>query len=802
MKKFYLSLLCCLASFQLMAQNINGLPANVNIDELSDNQIRTYWEKAQSEGYSLTDLETMATLRKVPQEQIAKLKQRILQLSSSGKLTKQSEKTALKTDEQKEKEQETFGLTGKEDKENIKKNPVFGYDFFKNPKISFTPNLNMPTPENYIIGTGDELLVEVWGAAENQTTQKVDNQGNINIDLVGKIRVGGLSFAQAKERIKSALRQIYSGISAPDGSYAKVYTGISIANVRTVKVNIIGEVAAPGTYSLSALSTVLNALYACGGPTENGSFRNVKLVRNGKTISTFDIYEFLLTGSQEGNLNVNDQDVILVSPYENRVEVKGSVKREGIYEIKEGENLSNLMRYFGGFTPNAYRDNLVVERITGAKREVKEIPYATASSFVMKNGDKLMVHELTNVYHNRLSIGGAVYQPGNYAFSEGTTASDLIDRAAGILENAYTDRALIFRLNDGIDKQSIHFSVKDVLNKKQQIQLQPNDSIYIFYKDSIVTNYSIRIEGAVKKPQVIPFMQGLKVEDLIIMADGLQEGADPTTIQIARQINDESFNKMSEIFNVEVSSNLKVSSNSIELMPNDIVTVRLKKGYTTQQMVRIVGEVQYPGYYALQTKQDRISNLISRAGGFSPYAYAKGATLLRKKTDIGEKEQAKQLQELKESGLITSVVEEQNQYFVGINLEKILNNNSLYENLILKEGDVLIIPSEKQTVEVKGKVLSPSMIRYQKGKSARGYIDNAGGFANKAKRNSVYVMYANGEVRGTKKFLFFYSYPKVEAGAVVVVPEKPERTGLTATETVSITTALTTLAILIYNTFK
>lgn len=800
MKKIYsLIVLCCFGLLEISAQNIGSLPTNINVDELSDAQIRTYWEKAQAEGYSLADLETMATLKKIPQEQIAKLKQRIMQLPASEKST--SKNTETEVSSQTTSENDIFGLTGEEDKNNIKKNKIFGYDFFRNPNISFTPNLNMPTPENYIIGTGDELLVEVWGATENKTTQKVDNQGNINIDLVGKVRVGGLSFSQAKERIKSALRQIYSGISAPDGSYAKIYTGVSIANVRTVKVNIIGEVTAPGTYSLSALSTVLNALYACGGPSETGSFRNIKLIRNGKSVATFDIYEFLLTGSQEGNTNLNDQDVILVSPYENRVEVNGCVKREGIFEIKEGENLSDLARYFGGFKPNAYKDNLVVERITGAKLEVKEIPFATASNFLIKNGDKLTVHELSKVYHNRLSISGAVYQPGNYAFSEGVSVSDLIDRAAGILENAYVDRALLFRLNDGVDKEAINFSVRNILNKKENILLKPNDSIYIFYKDSIAENHSLRIEGAVKSPKKIPYMKGMKVEDLIVMADGFTEGADPTTIQISRQINDGNFNKISEIFNVSLSPDLQVSSNSIELMPDDIVTVRLIKGYTQQQLVRIDGEVQFPGIYALETKQDRISNLISRAGGFSPYAYLKGATLLRKKTDVGEKEQAKQLEQLKDDGLVTSITEEKGEYLVGINLEKIIKDGKLYQNLILKEGDVLIIPSEKQTIEVKGEVLLPSMVRYEKGKSAKAYINSSGGFTNNAKRNSVYVMYANGEVRGTKNFLFFNSYPKIESGAVIVVPEKPERKGLSATETVSITTALTTLAILIYNTF-
>lgn len=804
-KIYFILLLCCfLGAYHSVSAQIDMTnPSQINVDSLSDNQILEYMERAKSQGYTIADIEAMARMRKVPEVQISKLKSRIQKLSSRLKNSKdevKSEKNNSLKGEKSSKD-DIFGFSGEEFKrDTIEKSKVFGYDFFRNPKISFAPNLNMPTPENYIISTGDELQVEVWGAAESKTIQEVDNQGDISLEMVGKIRVGGLSFSQAKERVKSALRQIYSGISAPEGSYAKVYVGVSVANVRTVKVNIIGEVTAPGTYSLSALSTVLNALYACGGPTEMGTFRNVKLVRNGKAVATFDIYDFLLTGSQEGNLNLKDQDVILVSPYESQVEVTGSVKREGLYEVKEGEKLSDLVRYFGGFLPNAYKDNLVVERIVGAKREVKEVPYNQSENFIVKSGDKLKVHTLTDVYQNRISIAGAVYQPGNYAFSEGLSIGDLIERAAGVLKNAYMDRGLIFRLNDGVDKKAIPFSVKDVLGKQQNLLLQSNDSVYVFFKDSLTQKSFLTIEGAVKTPKKVPYMQGMKVEDLIVMADGFQEGADSETIHISRQINDGNFNRISEVFEVSLSPDLQVSSNSIELMPNDIATVRLKKGYTKQQMVSIQGEIQFPGVYTIETKQDRISDLIDKAGGFSPYAYVKGASLLRKKVEIAEKKQDEKIKDLREKD--TLALKEKEEYFVGIDLEQIMKNKKSKHNLLLKEGDVLIIPSEKQTVEVKGEVLSPSMVRYDSGKSARSYINGAGGFANEAKKNSVYVVYANGDVKGTRSFLFFKSYPKITPGAVIVVPQKPERKGLTTTETVSITTALTTLAILIYNTFK
>lgn len=789
----------CTFSFSyISAQELNMEQlSSINVDNLSNDQIRSFWEKAQSQGYTLSDLENLAKLKGVPQIQISKLNQRILMLPSKQKVV--SKTTVV----EKQEGIDTFGIT---DNKNIdiKKSKVFGFDFFQNPKISFAPNVNMPTPENYIVGTGDELIIDVWGAAENSFSQKIDNQGNINLNMIGKIRVGGLNFNEVKTKINSALRQIYSGISASEGSYNKVYTSVSIGNVRTVKVNIIGEVQVPGTYSLNALSTLLNALYACGGPTETGSFRDIQLIRNGNKIATFDVYNFLLKGSQEGNLNLNDQDIIIVPPYKNQVEVKGNVKREGFYEIKDNENLATLIDFFGGFKANAYKDNLVIERIVGAKREVKEVSYSQANTFIMKSGDKLTVQKLSDIYHNKISIGGAVYQPGNYAYTEGMSALDLINRAAGVLDQAHLERGLLFRTTNRVDKQTLNFSVKDLLDKKINLPLQANDSLFIFSNDNIKNKQFVRIEGAVKNPRSIPFMEGLKAEDLIIMAGGFIEGADASTIHLSRQVNDENFKTISEVQHISLSPNLKVSSGSVTLQPNDIITVRYQKGYSAQQLIKIEGEISFPGHYSILTKDERISDFIERAGGVTPYAYLKGATLIRKMKDLSDKEQIKQLQELNNATNEIKIekIGNDNEYRVGINLEKIMKNKNSYQNLILKNEDILIIPSEKQTVEVKGLVLAPSLIQYEKGKTLKSYVNNAGGFANNARKRAAYVMYANGSVEGTRNFLFFKSYPKIEPGSIIIIPEKPERKSLSTTETISITTALTTLMILIYNTFK
>ncbi|AWL78139.1 polysialic acid transporter [Capnocytophaga canimorsus] len=805
-KFLFLFILCLAGSFRLTAQE--QLPtqvdlqqiSNINVDNLSDEQIKVYWDKAQQQGYSLEQLEAMARAKGMPQVQIAKLKQRIQMLPLYSKPTQMKPDTELDNADF----DLTFGYTGYEKKNKIsKKDSIFGLDFFKNPNISFTPNTNMATPENYQVGPGDILLIEIWGATENKSTQKVDNEGNILIDGVGKVKVGGFSFADVKNKINSSLRRIYSGIGASENSYNKVYTGVSIAQVRTVKVNIIGEVAVPGTYSLSALSTVLNALYACGGPTESGTFRDIRLVRNGQKIATFDVYDFLVKGSEVGNLPLQDQDVIIVSPYLNRIQVGGEVKRKGIYEAKDGETLANLVTYFGGFTSDAFTNTLVVERISKAKREVREISFEAIADFQLQNGDRLTVHKITDEYQNKLSIGGAVYQPGTYEFKEGMTASDLLNRANGVRKEASLERGLIFRTKNRVDIQTVSFSVKDLLEKTNDVRLQENDSIHIFHKDSLRFERFVKVEGAVNKPKKIPFMENMTVKDAIALAGGFSEGADITVVHVFRQINDGNYINKGQSF--QVSGAEQSQQDTLTLVPNDVISVRYIKGYSPLQTVSIEGEVAFPGVYGIHSKNERISDLVLRAGGLSPYAYVKGATLIRKKTDKNEKQQKELLEEMvaaDDTESLKKIDTKATEFRIGINLEKILANKRSKYDLILNEGDVLLIPNQSQTVEVKGEVLAPSLVRFDPSMGLRDYIDGAGGFADRAKRRAVYVMYANGEIKSTHNSLFFRNYPQLEPGAIIIVPKKRERKPLTTAESLSILTGLSTIGYILVNLIK
>ena len=823
--KLFVAFFFLIGSLQvIISQNtnssINGNTANtvdsqqistIDVDNISDEQLKMYWAKAQAQGYSLDQLIMAARTRGMSDRQAMKLRQRILQLGTKMSSFNETEEQNYQKNRAKD---EVFGFTGREKKDSLallnKKDSIFGMNFFKNPKISFTPNTNMATPENYQVGPGDELLIEVWGATEGSFKQIVDNHGNIFINAIGKINVSGLSFSEVKTKVNSYLKRIYSGISAPDGSYNKVYTGVTITQVRTVKVNIIGEVAVPGTYSLSALSTVLNALYACGGPTESGSFREINLIRNGQKIATFDVYEFLIHGDEKGNLPLKDQDVIIVPPYINRVLIEGEVKRKGAYETKEGETLAKLITYFGGFTSDAFTNTLVVERIKNAKREVKEVAFSEISSFVIQNGDKLKVHPITDEYQNRLSIGGAVYQPGTYEFKEGMTAYDLVNRANGVKKEAFLERGLIFRTLNRVDFQTINFSVRDLIEQKNNIPLMDNDSIHIFFKDSLRMARFVKVEGAVNKPKELPFMENMTVEDVIALAGGLSQGADASTIDIFREINEGDFQKLSQEYKVSADNRLEsTSKEKIFLQPNDVVSVRYIKGYTPLQTVTVEGEVLFPGIYSIQTKNERISDLIERVGGLSPYAYVQGATLVRKKLDEGDIKQEQFLDEIVTIGTIgdndqalKKVEKKSTEYRIGIDLKKILANKHSKYDLILNEGDLLLIPSEKQTIEIKGEVLAPSLVRFEKGVSLREYVNRAGGFSDRAKKRSIYVMYANGDIKSTNNSLFFKNYPELEPGAIIIVPSKPERQRLSTSETIGIISAITTMGVLIYNVIK
>lgn len=802
MKKSIITLivLVVLACVQgVSAQDISNI-ASVRVDDLSDVQIENFWRKAQESGYTIGQVETVAKSKGMPSVEIEKLKTRIrgLQLKKSTKNV--SEK---KFDPKPNQVEGVFGLAAGQTKGG-KKDPLFGYDFFRNPKISFTPNINVATPKNYQIGPGDVLQIDVWGAAEANYSKTVNKQGNIRIQGVGLISLSGISIEKATSKINSYLKRIYAGISASENSYQKVHTSVTLAKIRTVQVNIIGEVKVPGTYSLNALSTVLNALYAAGGPTKSGTFRDISLIRNGQRISDFDIYQFLLKGNEKGNVQLQDQDVLIIGPYQNLVTIDGEVKRPGIYELRKGETMQDLLKYCGGFTSTAYKNTIVVERIGKKEREVKEFPYSQIASFQLKGGDMVAIQKVLDKYKNRVTISGAVYHPGTYELKKGMTLLDLLNKASGVRDEAFLDRALIVRSKDRIDKETIAFSIPEVYNQQKSIALQPEDEVYIYNKEELRERRYVSVGGAVNRGKQIDFMEGLTIEDVITMAGGLKEGADPNNIEVSRKLKDGSFQKLSESIAVTSSKDLKLRTNVFYLEPYDIVYVRYIKGYTSRKSVSVVGEVKHPGSYIVTEREERISDLLERAGGLSPYAYIEGATLVRRKSGVDDGQQQGRLAELKARDFTLSKVSAGKVSFkVGIDLKKILKKKGGVDDLILKEGDELLIPSKKQTVEVQGEVQSPSIIPYVKGKPLRYYIDKAGGFTEDAKKSKTYALYTNGSADATKSFLGIRGYPNIEPGTTVLVPSrKPKKRGASTQEVIGITTGLATLGLLITQMLK
>jgi protein involved in polysaccharide export with SLBB domain len=791
--------LITLTSSLLCAQDISQLK-NVDVNSLSDDQIASYWSGIQEKGYTMGQVEVLGRAQGVSSSKIADFKRRVNSLNAikavESKAIEAKSKSAVKN--------ESFGL---KDGQVIKKKSVgtslFGYDFFNNSKISFTPSINIAVPKNYQIGPGDEIMIDLWGATETTYKSTVNNSGSIKINGIGFIYINGFTLDDASKKIISKLKNKHAGITASNNSYNKINTNVTVSKIRTVQVNIIGEVKVPGTYALNSLSTVMNALYVAGGPTKMGTFREVKLIRSNEVVAILDIYRYLLSGTQEGNLKLQDQDVLLVGPYKNLVSVEGAVKRVGVYELKEGQTLSELVSYFGGFTPKAYTKLLVLERLNGTQKEVKEIALKEASNFLMRAGDKLVVQEILNTFENKVSIEGEVYRPGNFELLDKMNLKDLLLKAEGVTSEAFLSRGLLVRIQDDARKENIAFSVEDVLNGSTSILLQARDEIRIFNEKELREKRTISIFGAVNSPKTIEYIEKLQIEDIIALTGGLQEGADPNVINISRRLKDGSFTTLSKVFSVSSEKNLSINNGtSFYLEPFDVINVRYSKGYSEQKSVAISGEVKYSGSYVLTKKNERISDLIERSGGLTQYAYIKGAALVRKTKnkyalDLLQKMENNEGKEV-DLEVLTKMEANAKKFTVGIDLEKILKNKGSDIDMFMEVGDLLIIPSKKQTVKVSGMVLKPSLIQFKKGQSLKSYIDKSGGFGVAAKKSKIYVSYQNGDVKTVSRFLFFRSYPKLAPGATIFVPAKPERKDrLSTTEIVGITTSLATLGILI-----
>ncbi|MDB4182583.1 SLBB domain-containing protein [Polaribacter sp.] len=790
-KQLYLILLLIFFTSIAFSQDISQLK-NVDVNSMSDDQIESYWSQIKKRGYTMAQVEVLGKAQGISATKIADFKRRVNSLGDTNAI----ENKAIEANSKVAVANESFGLKdGQVVKKNTASVSLFGYDFFSNSKVSFTPSVNIAVPKNYQIGPGDEIMIDLWGASEITYKATVNNSGSIKINGIGFVFINGFTLENASKKIISKLKTKHAGISADSNSYNKINTNITVSKIRTVQVNIIGEVQTPGTYALNSLSTVLNALYVAGGPTKMGTFREVQLVRANKVVATLDIYQYMLSGTQEGNLKLQDQDVLLVSPYKNLVSVEGAVKRAGVYELKDGQTLAELAEYFGGFTPIAYTNLLTVERLNGTQKEIREVAFKEAKDFIMQAGDKLVVQEILDRYENKITIQGEVYRPGSFEMFEKMTLKILIEKAEGITPEAFLSRGLLVRTFDDTHKENIAFSVSDILNGSSTIVLQARDQVRIFNKEELREKRTITIAGAVNTPNTFDFVDKLQIEDVIALSGGLSLGADPQVISISRRSNDGSFKTLSQVYAVSSDKNLTINNGTpFYIEPFDIINVRYSKGYSTQKNVSIKGEVKYEGAYVLKSKNERISDLIQRAGGLTQFAFIKGAILIRKTNNDVSKEallNVTKKDDISESEVLSS------EFKVAIDLEAILKNKGTLIDMYLEEGDIISIPSALQTIEVTGMVLKPSLIQFENGLSLRKYISKSGGFSEDADKNKIYVSYANGDIKTTKRFLFIKRYPKLAPGAVIFVPEKSVKEKMSTAEFMGITTSIATLGILI-----
>lgn len=684
-------------------------------------------------------------------------------------------------------------------------NTVFGSEIFNNQKLSFTPDINIPTPKDYIVSAGDELFIIVWGNSVLNQKLKVSPEGIILIPDLGPVFVAGKTVEAAENHIRNELGRIISSVSDPDAG-GNTLVSVTLSQIRSIKVNIVGEVVAPGTYTLPSLATLFTALYLAGGVNDIGTLRAIKLYRNSREIACLDVYDYILNGRYDNNVRLEENDVIIVGTYDKHVVVRGEVKRNRIYEMVEGETLKQLLAMSGGFTGSAYKDNVQVKRQADKRFQMFTVPEQDFASFYMMDGDSLFVGEIVPMFENRVSVEGAVWRPGEYELSQSAnTVKKLVMQAEGLKGDEFTGRAQISRLNPDFTMSLIAIDIVGIINgTREDIELLPEDKLLIPSLFDLREPYTITVVGAVNKPETFPYMRNMTVEDAIIIAGGLKESASILNVEVSRRLkNPESStdsDRTSEVFTFPLTDNLNVAhgDNIFVLEPFDRVSIFNSPGYEEQQSIEISGEIQFVGTYALSKKNTRLSDIVSKAGGVTSSAYIKGASLQRK---MSESEQAslKSMVEMSQNMQEDSLTVDLSDFYyfpVGIDLEQAMLHPGSVQDLVVRDGDKLFIPRFQSTVRISGSVIYPNNVVYSDGMTVKEALSQAGGYAGFAKKRPL-VIYMNGKVATTRNILGFKSFPKLEPGCEIVVPARTNVRRLTPAEVMSLGASTTSMAALI-----
>jgi len=788
------------------AQQIPGLPNNLNSvrsADVSDEQVVLIAQQMRQNNVSSKEAYQLMLQRGmsiVEANLITQRIERVLQeLPSGTKSDKDDNKTTRS-----EKNTDTRVMPVIKNDTMVVKNPkkIFGLEIFNNGVLQMEPDLQIATPVNYIIGPGDEIVINIYGYQEAKHNLKVTPEGDITIPFVGSVYVAGLTVEQASAKIRSKLA---------NSGYSNIKTGLTKANVsigriRSIKVTILGEVNKPGTYTLPSLATVFNALYLSGGPNEIGSMRDIQVIRNGKVIDRLDMYDFLFNGDQTGNILLRDQDVIRIPPYAARVSFEGEVKRTGLYEVKQGESLQKVLAFTGGFTDSAYTASIKGYKTTDTEKKIFDIPKESFVSYFPARSESFVVSKVIDRFANRITIQGAIYLPGEYELTSGLTVGNLIRKAQGLKEEAFLDRGIITRLKTDLTEEFIAFNPSAILKgTEKDIELKRNDQVTISSILNFRERQTILINGEVRKPGQFGYRESMTLKDALLLSGGFTDAATPQRIEIARRVkkkdSDSTDLQIAEVINVSSIENIEIDGNDVKLQPWDVIVVRRNPSYKTQVNVRVEGEVAYPGNYVLKSKNEKVSDLLKRAGGLTAEAYPNGVFLKRlNDNSVSQQLNSQKVSKIQEQLRDTTgkVQQEVLRPFdqIAINLNSVMTTPGGVDDIVLQEGDVLTIPQRKSEVRISGEVLFPTQVVFEDDMSLEDYLNRAGGMTDLADKKKIYVLYPNGNAGKTVTYLLGKRYPKIVPGAEIIVPKKPDlkKQKLSTAEIVGITTALTSMA--------
>lgn len=749
---------------------------------MTDQQVLEYVKQGMSEGKDQRQMATELARRGVTREQAERVKK--LYEQEQGVSTSKMSGTELNEARLREATQEESTTSVLENpqpdsRELAQENQVFGRNIFNTRNLTFEPSVNIATPPNYRLGPGDEVIIDIWGTSQNTIRQQISPDGTINIEKIGPVSLSGMTVSEANGYLKRVLGKTYSGLDAPDGT---LEIRLTLGNTRTIQINVMGEVVQPGTYALSSFSTVFHALYRAGGVSDIGSLRNVQVTRNGKTVAKVDVYDFIMKGKTQDDIRLQEGDVIIVPAYEALVQISGNVKRPMKFEMKKNETLATLISYAGGFSADAYTRSLRVVRQNGEEYEINTVKEIDYSAYPMRNGDVVTAEAILNRFTNKLEVRGAVYRPGIYQLNgEINTVRALVNEAKGLTGDAFTNRAVLQREREDLTTEIISVDVRSIMaGTSPDIPLQKNDILYIPSIHDLEDRGDVAIFGEVAKPDSYSYSDNMTLEDLIIRAGGLRESASTVRVDVSRRIKDPkstvSTDSIGQMFTFALKDGFVIDGEQgFTLQPYDQVFVRRSPGYQAQQNVRVTGEVIFGGTYAMTTTEERLSDLVKKAGGATPKAYLRGAKLIRVANDEEKKRMRDVInlmnRQFGEAMMDSLGIRVEDTFSVGIDLEKAMAKPGSEYDLVLREGDVLDVPKLNNTVKVNGAVMMPNTVGYLSDKNANYYLDQAGGYALNAKKSKKFVIYMNGQVARIKG----RSKDKIEPGCEIIVPSKKNK---------------------------